>query len=144
MGLVAWLGRQPAGVEWMMRQGRRSCARHVTRYLPLHPHAPGVPRASPRFPAPLNPSSPLHPFLTHPAILLPSSPTSPLPHPSLPKFTPLTSPPQLHSTVLTLLAAIVQLAALVWYGVSYFPMGGTGLRFAARVGGGRVMAWMND
>lgn len=50
----------------------------------------------------------------------------------------------LHSTVLTLLFAIVQLVALVWYLVSYFPMGTTGLRFAARVGGGRLTAWMND
>ena len=51
---------------------------------------------------------------------------------------------QLHSTILTLLASIVQLAALIWYLVSYFPLGSTGLRFAARVGGGRVAAWMND
>jgi len=39
---------------------------------------------------------------------------------------------------------MVQLVALVWYLVSYFPMGSTGLRFAARVGGGRLAAWMND
>jgi hypothetical protein len=51
---------------------------------------------------------------------------------------------QLHSTILTLFSAIVQLVALVWYLVSYFPMGSTGLRFAARVGGSRVTAWMND
>ena len=51
---------------------------------------------------------------------------------------------QLHSTVLTLLSSILQLVALVWYLVSYFPMGSSGLRFAARVGGGRVAAWMND
>lgn len=50
---------------------------------------------------------------------------------------------QLHSTLLTLLASIIQLVALVWYLVSYFPMGSQGLRFAARVGGGRVAAWMN-
>ncbi|KAJ4511319.1 protein transport protein sft2 [Exophiala dermatitidis] len=50
----------------------------------------------------------------------------------------------LHSTILTLLSSIVQLVALAWYLVSYFPMGSTGLRFAARVGGGRVAAWMND
>ncbi|EXJ58841.1 hypothetical protein A1O7_06271 [Cladophialophora yegresii CBS 114405] len=50
----------------------------------------------------------------------------------------------LHSTILTLFSAIVQLVALVWYLVSYFPMGSTGLRFAARVGGSRVSAWMND
>jgi len=50
----------------------------------------------------------------------------------------------LHSTILTLFSSIVQLVALVWYLVSYFPMGSTGLRFAARIGGGRVAAWMND
>lgn len=49
----------------------------------------------------------------------------------------------LHSTLLTLLSSVIQLVALVWYLVSYFPMGSTGLRFAARVGGGRVAAWMN-
>ena len=52
--------------------------------------------------------------------------------------------PQLHSTILTLVSSIFQLGALVWYLVSYFPMGSTGLRFAARVGGGRMAAWMND
>jgi hypothetical protein len=51
---------------------------------------------------------------------------------------------QLQSTILTLLAAIVQLAALVWYLISYFPMGSTGLRFAARFGTDRVGAWMNN
>lgn len=50
---------------------------------------------------------------------------------------------QLHSTILTLISSIVQLVALMWYLVSYFPMGSQGLRFAARVGGGRVAAWMN-
>jgi len=50
----------------------------------------------------------------------------------------------LHSTILTLISAIVQLLALVWYLISYFPMGSTGLRFAARVGGSRVTAWMNN
>jgi len=50
----------------------------------------------------------------------------------------------LHNTILTLLSSILQLVALLWYLVSYFPMGSTGLRFAARVGGGRVAAWMND
>jgi hypothetical protein len=51
---------------------------------------------------------------------------------------------QRQSTVLTFIAAIVQLVCLLWYIVSYFPMGSTGLRFAARFGGGRVAAWMND
>jgi len=50
----------------------------------------------------------------------------------------------LHSTILTFVAAIAQLVALLWYLVSYFPMGSTGLRFAARFGGNRVAAWMND
>ncbi|MCJ1421974.1 protein transport protein sft2 [Xylographa parallela] len=50
----------------------------------------------------------------------------------------------LHSTLLTLAAALVQLASLLWYLVSYFPMGGTGLRFAARFGTNRVAAWMTD
>ncbi|MCJ1292189.1 protein transport protein sft2 [Xylographa carneopallida] len=50
----------------------------------------------------------------------------------------------LHSTLLTLVAALVQLASLLWYLVSYFPMGGTGLRFAARFGTNRVAAWMSD
>ncbi|EMD00930.1 hypothetical protein BAUCODRAFT_61945 [Baudoinia panamericana UAMH 10762] len=49
----------------------------------------------------------------------------------------------LRSTILTLLTAIVQLVALVWYLVSYFPMGSQGLRFAARFGGDRMMAWMS-
>ncbi|KAK3067702.1 protein transport protein sft2 [Teratosphaeriaceae sp. CCFEE 6253] len=49
----------------------------------------------------------------------------------------------LRSTILTLLSSIVQVAALVWYLVSYFPMGSTGLRFAASFGGSRIAAWMN-
>ncbi|KAI4097318.1 MAG: hypothetical protein LQ344_000417 [Seirophora lacunosa] len=50
---------------------------------------------------------------------------------------------KLQNTILTLLSAIVQLVALVWYLVSYFPMGGTGLRFAARFGTNRLSAWMS-
>ncbi|PSN59706.1 SFT2-domain-containing protein [Corynespora cassiicola Philippines] len=50
----------------------------------------------------------------------------------------------LQSTFLTLIAVIVQLVALVSFSVSYAPMGSTGLRFAARFGGNRVAAWMND
>ncbi|KAF2120571.1 Got1/Sft2-like family-domain-containing protein [Lophiotrema nucula] len=50
----------------------------------------------------------------------------------------------LHSTILTFIASLVQLVCLIWYLVSYFPMGSTGLRFAARFGGSRVAAWMND
>ena len=52
--------------------------------------------------------------------------------------------PQRQSTLLTLFSSIVQLACLAWYLVSYFPMGGTGLRFAARFGSNRVAAWMTD
>ena len=52
------------------------------------------------------------------------------------------SPDQLRSRILALLFTIIQLIALVWYLVSYFPMGSTGLRFAARVGQNRVAAWM--
>ncbi|EME87559.1 uncharacterized protein MYCFIDRAFT_62463 [Pseudocercospora fijiensis CIRAD86] len=48
----------------------------------------------------------------------------------------------LRSTILTLLTSIVQLVALVWYLVSYFPMGSQGLRFAASFGGSRLSAWM--
>ncbi|KAG8626258.1 hypothetical protein KVT40_005203 [Elsinoe batatas] len=48
------------------------------------------------------------------------------------------------STLLTLISAIIQLVCLLWYLVSYFPMGSTGLRFAARFGGQRMAAWMND
>ncbi|EUC31272.1 hypothetical protein COCCADRAFT_101644, partial [Bipolaris zeicola 26-R-13] len=50
----------------------------------------------------------------------------------------------LHSTLLTFIAAAAQLVSLVWYIVSYFPMGSSGLRFAARFGGNRVAAWMSD
>ncbi|GAB7355737.1 hypothetical protein MBLNU459_g6429t1 [Dothideomycetes sp. NU459] len=50
----------------------------------------------------------------------------------------------LKSTLLTLISSIIQVVCLLWYLVSYFPMGSTGLRFAARVGGNRVAAWMNN
>ncbi|CAC9893479.1 unnamed protein product [Aureobasidium pullulans] len=50
----------------------------------------------------------------------------------------------LRSTLLTLISSIIQLVCLVWYLVSYFPMGSTGLRFAARFGGSRITAWMNE
>ncbi|KAF9695816.1 hypothetical protein EKO04_006209 [Ascochyta lentis] len=51
---------------------------------------------------------------------------------------------QLHSTILTFIAVIAQLVSLLWFTVSYFPMGSTGLRFGARFAGNRVAAWMND
>ncbi|KAK4997403.1 Protein transport protein sft2 [Elasticomyces elasticus] len=46
------------------------------------------------------------------------------------------------SIALTLWFA-VGVVCLVWYLVSYFPMGSTGLRFAARFGGNRAAAWLN-
>ncbi|KAL2221326.1 Got1/Sft2-like family-domain-containing protein, partial [Thermoascus aurantiacus ATCC 26904] len=49
----------------------------------------------------------------------------------------------LQSTFLTLISSIFQLAALVWYLVSYFPMGSTGLQFVGRLGAQRVTAWIN-
>ncbi|KAL1634786.1 Protein transport protein sft2 [Neofusicoccum ribis] len=50
----------------------------------------------------------------------------------------------LHSTILTMIAAVVQIVCLLWYLISYFPMGSSGLRFAARFGGNRVATWMTD
>ncbi|KAJ4336520.1 protein transport protein sft2 [Didymella glomerata] len=50
----------------------------------------------------------------------------------------------LHSTILTFVAVIAQLVSLLWFTVSYFPMGSTGLRFGARFAGNHVAAWMND
>jgi hypothetical protein len=51
---------------------------------------------------------------------------------------------QLHSTLLTLFSSIFQLAALLWYLVSYFPMGSTGLQFMGRIGAQRVTAWVSS
>jgi len=48
----------------------------------------------------------------------------------------------LGSTILTLIAAIFQLACLLWYLVSYFPMGSSGLRLATTFGAQRAAAWM--
>lgn len=48
----------------------------------------------------------------------------------------------LRSTLLTLVSCVFQLAALLWYLVSYFPMGSTGLQFMGRFGAQRVTAWM--
>ncbi|RAH40197.1 putative Golgi traffic protein SFT2 [Aspergillus brunneoviolaceus CBS 621.78] len=50
----------------------------------------------------------------------------------------------LHSTLLTLISSIFQLTALLWYLVSYFPMGSTGLQFMGRFGAQRVTAWMTS
>ncbi|CRG85184.1 Protein transport protein SFT2 [Talaromyces islandicus] len=49
----------------------------------------------------------------------------------------------LQSSLLTLIAAIFQLVSLLWYLVSYFPMGSTGLQFMGRFGVQRVTAWMS-
>jgi len=48
----------------------------------------------------------------------------------------------LHSTFLTLISALIQIACLVWYLVSYFPMGSSGLRMATTFGARRATAWM--
>ncbi|PTU22471.1 hypothetical protein P175DRAFT_0433622 [Aspergillus ochraceoroseus IBT 24754] len=50
----------------------------------------------------------------------------------------------LHSTFLTLISSIFQLAALLWYIVSYFPMGSTGLQFMGRFGAQRVSSWITS
>ncbi|PYH92118.1 SFT2 domain protein [Aspergillus ellipticus CBS 707.79] len=50
----------------------------------------------------------------------------------------------LHSTLLTLVSSLFQLAALLWYLVSYFPMGSTGLQFMGRFGAQRVTSWMTS
>ncbi|KAG5913591.1 hypothetical protein E4U42_000996 [Claviceps africana] len=49
---------------------------------------------------------------------------------------------KLHSTILTLLSSLVQLACLIWYLISYFPMGSTGLRLAASFGARQAASWM--
>ncbi|KAI0391605.1 Got1/Sft2-like family-domain-containing protein [Xylariaceae sp. FL0594] len=48
----------------------------------------------------------------------------------------------LHNTILTLISALIQIACLVWYLVSYFPMGSSGLRLATSFGARRAAAWM--
>ncbi|KAI9376787.1 Got1/Sft2-like family-domain-containing protein [Aspergillus egyptiacus] len=50
----------------------------------------------------------------------------------------------LHSTLLTLISSIFQLAALLWYIVSYFPMGSSSLQFMGRFGAQRVSSWMTS
>ncbi|KAJ9157636.1 Protein transport protein SFT2 [Pleurostoma richardsiae] len=49
----------------------------------------------------------------------------------------------LHSTILTLISAIIQLACLAWYLISYFPMGSSGLRLATTFGARRAAAWVS-
>lgn len=48
----------------------------------------------------------------------------------------------LHSQILTLISSIAQLVSLLWYLVSYFPMGSSGLRLATTFGAQRAAAWM--
>ncbi|KYK55984.1 hypothetical protein DCS_07949 [Drechmeria coniospora] len=49
---------------------------------------------------------------------------------------------KLKSTILTLFSAIFQIACLLWYLISYFPMGSAGLRLAASFGTRQATAWM--
>lgn len=48
----------------------------------------------------------------------------------------------LHSTVLTLISAIIQIVCLLWYLVSYFPMGTSGLRLATNFGARQAANWV--
>ncbi|KAK4226932.1 Got1/Sft2-like family-domain-containing protein [Podospora fimiseda] len=50
----------------------------------------------------------------------------------------------LQSTILTLLSAIIQLGCLVWYLVSYFPMGSSSLRLMSSFGVRRATTWMTS
>lgn len=50
----------------------------------------------------------------------------------------------LKSTILTMLASIVQILAALWYTVSYFPMGVESLKFASRIGARQATAWINS
>ncbi|KAK4131937.1 SFT2-domain-containing protein [Trichocladium antarcticum] len=49
----------------------------------------------------------------------------------------------LRSTILTFISGIAQMACLVWYLVSYFPMGSSGLRLVSTFGARRAAAWMS-
>ncbi|KAF4977622.1 hypothetical protein FZEAL_5883 [Fusarium zealandicum] len=51
---------------------------------------------------------------------------------------------KLHSTILTLLSALVQIACLIWYLISYFPMGSSGLRLASSFGVRQATSWMSS
>ncbi|SPN97803.1 related to SFT2 - suppressor of sed5 ts mutants [Cephalotrichum gorgonifer] len=48
----------------------------------------------------------------------------------------------LHSTLLTLFSAVIQIVCLAWYLVSYFPMGSAGLRMATSFGARQATSWM--
>lgn len=47
------------------------------------------------------------------------------------------------STILTLVAVVLQIFAALWYTISYFPMGTQSLRFASRMGYSQVSGWLN-
>jgi hypothetical protein len=49
---------------------------------------------------------------------------------------------QLQSLILTFISSLIQLACLIWYLVSYFPMGSSSLRVATTFGAQRAAAWM--
>ncbi|CEJ82314.1 Putative Syntaxin [[Torrubiella] hemipterigena] len=48
-----------------------------------------------------------------------------------------------HQTILTLLCAVVQVACLLWYLVSYFPMGTQSLRLVSSFGARQATSWMS-
>lgn len=48
------------------------------------------------------------------------------------------------STILTILACVLQIVAAIWYAVSYFPMGTQSLKFASRIGARQVTNWINS
>ncbi|KAL1964262.1 hypothetical protein VTN77DRAFT_7082 [Rasamsonia byssochlamydoides] len=50
----------------------------------------------------------------------------------------------LRAPLLTVISSVFQLAALIWYLVSYFPMGSTGLQFVSRFGAQRVASWVTS
>jgi hypothetical protein len=50
----------------------------------------------------------------------------------------------LKSTLLTIVAVIIQILAALWYTVSYFPMGTQSLKFASRIGARQVTSWINS
>ncbi|SZE99369.1 unnamed protein product [Blumeria hordei] len=49
----------------------------------------------------------------------------------------------LQSTLLTLFSCFIQLGCLLWYLVSYFPMGSSGLKLVTSFGTQRAAAWMS-
>lgn len=50
----------------------------------------------------------------------------------------------LHSTLLSIVFAAIQLVAALWYAVSYFPMGTQTLSLAGNVARGQVDLWINS